>query len=93
MLRWNSNVHRESSLTISVGAPAAAAAAAATPIGPRGPMPPAACHPVIQLTYDYGCKPIKQAEGGMASFVLAAADGAAEELKDPDAYPVLLLAE
>ena len=160
-LRWNSNVHREASLTITVGATAAPADA---PIGPRGPRAPHSepvraprprraprrlpCPPpcalrrvvhnslymfalfllilygtfwgrkpraasltrgrcawacrllswardaqVIQLEYAYGCKPIRQApDGGFASLVLAAADGAAAELTDPDEYRVLLTA-
>ena len=87
MLRWNSNVHREASLTITVGAHAADAAA---PIGPRGALPPAS-EPVIQIYYKYSCKKIKQPEdGSLASLVLAAADGESAELTDPDGYTVLL---
>lgn len=83
-LRWNSNVHREASLTITVGANAVPAD---EPVGPRG----SASAPVLQLTYAYGCRPIAQpADGALASLVLAAADGTASELADPDGYKVLL---
>ena len=47
--------------------------------------------PVLQLTYNYNCAPIRQAEGGLSTIVLAAADDAdAAELSDPDAYKVVL---
>ena len=86
-MRWNSNVHREASLTITLGAADSAADAA---IGPRGPLPPSSA-PVLQLYYSYGCKPYNgAADGGVASVVLSAADGAASELADPDSYKVSL---
>lgn len=85
-LRWNSNVHREASLTITVGAPAEEA------VGPRGAQSPHSA-PVVQLEYAYGTKPIKQAaSGGLESLVIAAADGEQAELTDPDEYKVLLTA-
>ena len=85
MQRFNSNVHREASLTISMGAQPAD-----PPIGPRGALPPAS-EPVIQIYYKYSCKKIKQpADGSLASLVLAAADGESAELTDPDGYTVLL---
>ena len=60
-------------------------------ICPAADLLPLGLCQVIQLNYAYGCKPIKQAaDGGLASLVLAAADGAAAELTDPDEYKVLL---
>ena len=78
-LRWNSNVHREASLTVTVGAKAEAA------VGPRGHVAPLSA-PVLQLEYAYGCKPIKQKP--LATLVIAAADGEHAELTDPDDYSV-----
>ena len=85
-LRWNANVHREASLTVTMGP-----AAEGMVVGPRGALPPSSA-PVLQLTYNYNCKPIEQAaDGGLGVLVLAAADGAdAAELSDPDAYKVVL---
>ena len=60
---------------------------------PRGALPPSNA-PVLQLTYNYNCAPIQQADGGLGSLVLAAADGAAAaELRDPEGYKVVLHAQ
>jgi len=76
-VRWQSNVHREASLTVTL-------APKAETTGPRG-----AADPVLQLTYQYGCNPITpQAAGGLEAFVLARADDSASELSDPDGYAV-----
>ena len=94
-LRWNSNVHREASLTITVGAPREAPAdGEGVTVGPRGSLPPTSA-PVLQLHYAYGCKPIKQPTDEAAPrVVVAAAEGAEPaELTDPDAYQVLLRPE
>ena len=78
-------MHREASLTITVGADAAT-----TPVGPRGALPPSST-PVVQLTYHYGCRPVRQAANGLRAIVLAAGeDGGASELRDPDDYPIVL---
>jgi len=82
--RWNSNVHREGSLTVTVGA-----APADPPIGPRGPPSPSIA-PVVQLTYVYGCSPVRHATGGLRAIVLAATDGGAAELSDPEGYRFVL---
>ena len=84
LLRWNSNVHREASLTLTLG-PAGAAVGA--PVGPRGGAP---TDGVIQLTYHYGCNPIASS-GGLEAIVLAAAGGGgAAEMVDPDGYVLKL---
>lgn len=78
-VRWQSNVHREASLTVTL-----AAAAPTEPVGPRG-----ATEPVLQLTYQYSCAPIvPQPSGGLGALVLAAADNAAAATADPDGYAV-----
>ena len=78
-VRWQSNVHREASLTVTL-----AAAAPTEPVGPRG-----ATEPVLQLTYQYGCSPIvPQLSGGLKALVLDGAGKAADATADPDGYIV-----
>jgi catechol 2,3-dioxygenase-like lactoylglutathione lyase family enzyme len=85
-LRWNSNVHREASLTITMGP-----CAADRPIGPRGHLSPST-EPVLQLTYKYGSAAVSQAEKGLHTLVLKAdSDGESEtELADPNNYNIVL---
>ena len=46
---------------------------------------------MLQLDYVYGCSPVKQPASDYAPvFVLAAVDGDATELQDPDAYKIEL---
>ena len=84
-VRWNSNVHREASLTVSLSA-----AVADPPIGPRGSLPPATT-PILQLNYIYGSTPVPSDKGGFGGLVFAAADGESPaELADEDGYKVVL---
>eukprot|EP00322_Chrysochromulina_rotalis_P007304 CAMPEP_0115859742 /NCGR_PEP_ID=MMETSP0287-20121206/16773_1 /TAXON_ID=412157 /ORGANISM="Chrysochromulina rotalis, Strain UIO044" /LENGTH=271 /DNA_ID=CAMNT_0003314053 /DNA_START=15 /DNA_END=831 /DNA_ORIENTATION=+ len=78
MLRFNSNVHREPSITITVGEDG-------DPIGPRG-RPRGG---VVQLTYHYGCPEVEHS-GGLEALVVAAGERDAEELRDPDGYIIRL---
>ena len=84
-VRWNSNVHREASLTITLGA-----AAADPPVGPRGHLPPSSA-PVLQLMYIYGAPPVEVADCGLRGITIGGGE-AAKELSDPDAYKVVLQA-
>lgn len=99
--RWQSNVPRESSLTLTV---AAAAEADAAPVSPRGP---ASCddEPVVQLTYRYGSGPVRPEGCGLHGLALADAtqpahrvpypdrtpEAAGAQLDDPDGYRVVML--
>ena len=94
-VRWNSNVHREASLTITMGP--RAASPMATPRGYDAGQGESAA--VVQLMYIYGCPPKTQPEvGGLAELVLARAEGEAEaegesqSLSDPDAYKITIAA-
>jgi len=84
MRRYNSNVHREASLTLSLGADA-------QPCGPRGDESGA----VLQLMYRYGRGPVTSA-GGLEAIVIDAGtrmlvgDAQSEELSDPDGYAIRL---
>ena len=49
LLRWNSNVHREASLTVTLGPKPAD-----PPASPRGYLPEQCSHAVVQLMYIYG---------------------------------------
>ena len=84
LLRYNSNVHREASLTITVGPERE------SPVGPRGDAHGA----VVQLTYVYGSKKVSSA-GGLDSIVLAAGTrplvSDVEALTDPDGYAVQIV--
>ena len=74
VLRWQSNVWREASFTVTMGA-----AAAAVPVGPRGGE-----EPVVQFTYEYGCQPfVPQQAPGMVALVVAKGERDAGELMDP----------
>ena len=84
-LRWNSNVHREASLTVTMGAEPAD-----PPVGPRGYTVPSTT-PVVQITYVYGCSPVDGAKSGLNALILAAGDEEDnKELADPDAYRIVL---
>ena len=83
MRRYNSNVHREASLTLTVGANA-------EPCGPRGGTSGA----VLQFMYRYGSSPVKHA-GGLEAIVLDAGTRVLvgdrpTELTDPDGYVIRL---
>jgi len=83
MRRYNSNVHREASLTLTVGANA-------EPCGPRGSTSGA----VLQFMYRYGSSPVKHA-GGLEAIVLDAGTRVLvgdrpTELTDPDGYVIRL---
>ena len=81
-LRWQSNVVREASLTVTMGA-----ADSPTPVGPRG-----GDEAVVQLTYNYGSAPIvHQESGGFEGLVVGAGDEDAREMRDPDEYTVTLV--
>lgn len=87
-VRWNSNVHREASLTVTLGPKPAD-----PPASPRGYLPEQCSHAVVQLMYIYGGPTVKHPEaGGLDELVLAKADGAdAETLSDPDAYKLTIV--
>lgn len=80
-LRWQSNVNREASLTVTLGP-----RGAATPVGPRG----AVSETVIQMTYVYGSEPVKAISGSLGAVVLAAGDQDASVWTDPDGYALRL---
>jgi len=79
-VRWNSNVHREASLTITLGG-----GTANLPVGPRGYLPPSNA-PVLQLMYIYGASPVKDSS---AVQIVLATDEAKDVVADPDAYQIV----
>ena len=84
MQRYNANVHREASLTVSLGTEGGVC-------GPRGGDEGA----VVQLMYRYGSSKVSHASG-LEAIVLDAGtrvlvgDAGSEELSDPDGYVVRL---
>lgn len=83
-VRWQSHVPQAAALTVTV---AADGAPSPEEMGPRGSLADSSV-PVVQLTYDYGSKPVKQ-KAGLGAIVLAAAAGDAGALEgNPDDYPI-----
>lgn len=85
VLRWQSDVSRQASITITLGGGSDEGPVA--PCGPAGAEQPGS---LLQLVYHYGSKKRGNVDCGLQAVVLAAGEGDAAQLTDPNSFPVVL---